>query len=370
MPNNDYYVRTEAKDREAFFSVRCRMIFGDTLPCDINQIKGIKFLGAGAYASVYSVKRRDARRGYIVKIKEIKNKKAGLVEYYMMQLFAKFVKYHTPHVAVPMCVNWNCKNTFMFASEYFRGGTMLKLNMSNPKRAKSLIFQVLYSLFAIQMNIPGFRHHDLHLENILIDPIRANVTYELPWSMYKSKSSNGAFMYDLGLANLPGHGGRYTNPLYTPSLKKDWGVYPTSDIKYDHHFFLNCIYSKPNMGKGVKAFVERHLPPAYRGPQSAKIKNFRLQPGKHPAVSDLATILQDPFFDELKVQVDRARYSPKPDTRSKTGFNTMNHLSNIFAGKLPKKLNPLEKRTLGRLIMWGRFGSNTPFDKAVRKLAK
>jgi len=357
---------TEAKDRSAFFNVRCKEIFGVNFDCNIERVAGLKHLGSGAYANVYVVSRNIKGRKYIIKIKDIENFKAGLVEYYLMQLFAKFVKRHTPHVAVPMCINYKCSKRCIFASEYFSQGTLSSMKLTDTT-ARQIIFQILFTLYTIQNNLPKFRHHDLHLDNILMDPIRQGVTYKLPWGVYRTTNACGPFLYDLGLANLPGHAGRYTNPLYDANLKRDWGIYPDSDVKYDHHLFFNGMYMKSDTPKSAKAFIARHIPSEYLGPNSVRVSNFRLRPGKHPKVSSLGKILKDPYFTVLKTSMNKSRYSCKTNSRKR--FSTQNGVSNIFAGKLPKTLSAYEKQTMSRLIKWGRFTSNTPFNKGVRRLS-
>ncbi len=357
---------TEAKDRSAFFNVKCKEIFGTEFDCDLKKVVGLKHLGSGAYADVYTVTRVIKGTRYIIKIKDIDNFKAGVVEYYLMQLFAKFVKRHTPHVAVPLCINYNCSKRCIFASEYFRRGTLSKTKLTDTL-GRQIIFQILYTLYTLQQNLPKFRHHDLHLDNILMDGIRSGVTYQLPWGVYRTTNTNGPFLYDLGLANLPGHAGRYTNPLYDASLKRDWGVYADSDVKYDHHLFLNALYSRNGIPKPMKAFIARHIPSGYLGHTTKHVKNFRLQPGRHPAVSTIDKILKDPYFTVLKTSASSARYAFKP--AGKRVFQTQNGVSNIFAGKMPKTLSASEKQTISHLIKWGRFTSNTPFNKGVRRLA-
>ena len=67
-----------------------------------------------------------------------------------------------------------CDNLMFMYTEYANNGTLksfLKNNNKNllPIHFRTVITQILHSLYKIQNKYPTFRHHDLHCENILIN---------------------------------------------------------------------------------------------------------------------------------------------------------------------------------------------------------
>ena len=328
-------------------------VFGSSKHCDISTVRGAKKIGEGAYGSVYVVK----RKGSHVKIKVIDNYRAGLVEFYLMELLAKMV-FRSGHIALPYFMNYSCKGKMIFSSEYFDQGELSKKRLT-PSSARGVMFQILFTLRTIQQTVPSFRHNDLHLGNIMMDDTkgRAAETYSLPWGTFKPPGGSMPFIYDLGLSNAVGYKGRYTNPLFTPGLKRDWGIYPTSDPKYDHHFFLNSMYHTAGLPKDAKAFIERHIPSLYREPGSVKVNNFRLRPGKHPGVSSIDTILRDPYWNPIKI-------GAKPNQVTFDGKGVKGQLahatSDIYAGIYPRDKITMRNKNLIKPMIQGGFFKNHP----------
>jgi hypothetical protein len=55
--------------------------------------------------------------------------------------------------------------TFM---EYVDRGTLKDFVVENPRYSKPLIFQVIYAMALVLEKVPGFRHNDFHMDNLLL----------------------------------------------------------------------------------------------------------------------------------------------------------------------------------------------------------
>jgi predicted unusual protein kinase regulating ubiquinone biosynthesis (AarF/ABC1/UbiB family) len=90
--------------------------------------------------------------------------------------------------------------------------------------------QVIYNLYRIQKKYPGFRHHDLHLGNILVRPVPVK-----DMKIMGSTISNAGFeavIIDFGFSVFP----RIKNPLINANNYKNIGISRKSDKHYDLHF--------------------------------------------------------------------------------------------------------------------------------------
>jgi hypothetical protein len=107
---------------------------------------------------------------------------------------------------------------------------------------RSVIFKILYTIQALQLKFPYFRHNDLHLENILMVPADTIMpeVYHLPeCSMILPVSSHIPCMSDFGWASLT----RITHAELKsnlPGLHGFLGVKPLNARDYygDMYFFL------------------------------------------------------------------------------------------------------------------------------------
>lgn len=120
---------------------------------------------------------------------------------------------------------------------------------------KHVTKQVIKTLLTIQKKYPSFRHNDLSFHNVFINP------------------EGKAFIGDFGLANIDKKGLR--NPRIQ-SFKKNYGIYPNSDPRFDIHFFLNSLFvDGPNE---LKSIITKLLPKEYLGNTTSKIIQGRLRP--------------------------------------------------------------------------------------------
>ena len=193
----------------------------------------------------------------------------------------------------------------------FIGGEDLKNKLAklNREQCISLLVQTIYSLYKIHHEFPSFRHHDLHLGNIMIKEVpKGSIHCEIP-STYtppnnslfnKRKGDKVDFKFDnagievvlidFGLSHIPKV---ISNPTVLlpeqntqdKGLMKGHGIFNGSDQCYDVHFFLNSLYLssynlKARAGPGMIAeFVKNKLglDSKFFGVNTDAIRNYRLR---------------------------------------------------------------------------------------------
>ena len=126
--------------------------------------------------------------------------------------------------------------------EYIRGG--------QRKDLRVMAHRVVSNLEKIHKKMSTFRHHDLHLENVMV----------LPGGKVK--------IIDFGLSTMRG----IKNPTIE-GFKNDYGISSDSFFMYDAHLFLNSLYAE-----GVlKKVIESLLPKEYLVMTSECVRNYRLR---------------------------------------------------------------------------------------------
>lgn len=193
-----------------------------------------KMIGQGEYGKVYKAKNKNGR------IVVIKNSDKNLqTERNIAKKLAGFnvpVVYGYRELLISEFING------MTLKEYIRGG--------QRKDLRAMAHRVVSNLEKIHKKMSTFRHHDLHLDNIMV----------LPGAKVK--------IMDFGLSTMRG----IKNPNIK-DFKKDYGIFPESFFMYDAHLFLNSLYSEGIM----KEAIESLLPKEYLGETSECVKNYRLR---------------------------------------------------------------------------------------------
>jgi serine/threonine protein kinase len=278
--------------------------------------KGAVKIGEGQYGKVYRGCVDDGCEKYIV-YKEIRT--PSLSENTNNLPLAGFKRaldemnppkdgiYHREKVGrlrVPkMYLYKTCDNKDILYSEYVKGKELVEWIWNKPTLSaiKSVMAQVIYNLYRIQKKYPGFRHHDLHLGNILVRPVPVK-----DMKIMGSKISNAGFeavIIDFGFAVFP----RIKNPLINANNYKNIGISRKSDKHYDLHFFLNSVHEmvrqpRTRTERVVKTFIENLLPPKYLVSRSNVVKNYRLRGNKTVDIS-FEEVLSKPFFTGEKKTV-------------------------------------------------------------------
>jgi serine/threonine protein kinase len=193
-----------------------------------------------------------------------------------------------------------CDNKDILYSEYINGHELADWLWNQPTlfAVRSVMLQVIYNLYRIQKKYPGFRHHDLHLRNILVRPVpMKELKIGLDDKTYTvSNAGFEAVMIDFGFSVFP----RIKNPLINANNYKNIGISRKSDKHYDLHYFLNSVHdivSQPRTRteRVVKTFIENLLPANYLVRGSNAVKNFRLR-GNKSVNTSFEEVLSKPFF--------------------------------------------------------------------------
>lgn len=264
-------------------------------------VQGLAKIGKGVEGYTY-VGCIDTKCQYILAIKVAKS---GLAHEFKVLTKLQGL---TPHVPVPY-MTVKCREREMLYEQYVNGGDFGSFLRAYPKllrpiHIKTVVFQVLWSLYNIKQNIPSFRHNDLHLGNVLLNFNEKN-TGGMKYGTKKTKfivPNNGisAMIGDLGYASMQG----FPNPKLNIGLCKfSHGICVDNHSMYDVHFFLTSLYYELTHGanKSIASeairFIESVFPPNYLTGESNKVKESRLRYNvNHKGIKTLEEILASPYF--------------------------------------------------------------------------
>ena len=151
-----------------------------------------------------------------------------------------------------------------------------------------IISDILGALSKIQNNEPDFRHNDLHMQNVFVAD-RGFLIGDFGWARLKKSGTNPAV--------------NTANGTKTASF---WGVGPKTDVRYDHHLFLNELltwamkHSPADHPKAIE-FLKKAIPEGYRGAKDTHISEWRLKyEDPCPGLPSLAQIMSYPFLSGKK----------------------------------------------------------------------
>lgn len=271
-----------------------------------NRLKGKKQLGQGAYGRVYRAAiNRNGKR--FVAYKEINTAKntLGMAEF-EFKVAQKLRAFKVPQMYLyKKCAN---KDLNILYLEYFNGKELNDWWGSNTslKAAKSVLLQVVHTLYMISKKIPGFRHHDLHGGNVIVNQVpEKNFTVNMLGKSYTI--SNGgveAVMIDFGLSYMPG----MTNYSINKGQHADVGIARESHHLYDLHFFLSAVYALVERRKtptdvAVYNFITELIPNGDYFTERSRVTNeHRLRLGMNKThnlnLPTFGKFLTHPFFSK------------------------------------------------------------------------
>ena len=245
----------------------------------------LTFVGSGKYSDVFKV--RDGRRSVIMKLsyyrddtlcRFVKAAKQGDLQSAArakntdsISVSANFarasndlvVRGVSPHFVVVYC-DMDCKN---FAArlkellpERFRAMSAVQMKYNNmcfmevfgsnltawltrgrysETALRGVLFQVLYTLAALQKVLPGFRHNDLSSNNVLVKTLPRAVTYGYSFEgrSYVVRSRLLVGLSDYDFTHVPGHPSLQNERVLNGRYKVDGSRNPS----YDPHFFLKSV---------------------------------------------------------------------------------------------------------------------------------
>ena len=319
-----------------------------------NSFKKYNEVGAGEYGKVYKACINDKCLNKIAVKNSTENMSA---EFLISKRLEK--------LGVPVMYGYEkCSNRDFLFSEFINGVT-LRSFLSKKKQKitneelKSIIIQVLHILFTIHEKYPTFRHHDLHLDNIMIMRKRNDTKKELKIGSKSIEFNDVKIelkLMDFGLATMRGT----INPIVQRSLvfKKDYGIFTESNPAYDMHLFMNSLYTLTNLDTKSKKFIESIFKPGYLKKTSGVVNEFRLRSDVKHELPTYKEVFNHSYFSKPKNSVKAiinklpapVKIPPKKnkspaknkENAKQKAINVLKKMAN--AKKAPKK--PLKKPSL------------------------
>lgn len=117
----------------------------------------------------------------------------------------------------------------------------------DERTLRMLMFQVLYTIAAMQRSLPGWRHNDLSTNNVLVKKTRKSTSssYHVDGVTFYTDTPTFVALNDYDFVHVPGHP-RMQNQRVTGGKYR---VNAEPNASYDVHFFLKsvlrCIAKKP-----------------------------------------------------------------------------------------------------------------------------
>ena len=202
------------------------------------------------------------------------------------------------------------------------------------KNLDILIFQVMFTLNAIQTVYPAWRHNDLRTDNVFVDKVeKKDYYYQIDGKYYKIYTNMFAKISDFGHSNLPGIiDNNLTQPekeiVVDKKTKKEkevylwnpesYGMRPTGNRYYDMHTFLNSVNvtfidddADWIIDENMEALLEEFVPLEYR--TTFKVTKTAVRRNKNNKnVSSQDTIIPDlelftpnqtmKYFEHFRIQ--------------------------------------------------------------------
>jgi hypothetical protein len=202
-------------------------------------------------------------------------------------------------------------NFKQWINDHFKSPNLSKISKVR-KEFKSILVQIIGTLSKIRTVHSNFRHHNLHLENILLTGTNSSrclilKEYSIPTygkiKKFAMPENIIAMLSDFSMASFNDCRNTVFKTLYPKLIK--------TTPYYDIFTLFNSLYQE-NLGGEYKNFLERYLPPKFRIPRGYPtngilgIEDNRLTlPSEYyPELqvfiqTDINYILDDQFFDEL-----------------------------------------------------------------------
>ena len=124
--------------------------------------------------------------------------------------------------------------------EYLEGPDFNKWMKTSPSvdKVRSVLTQVAVNLMKIRSKIRGFRHHDLHSGNVIVQNVpRADITWTVGGKTYKRSNEGVSVTFiDFGMSTMPD----IPNPWINNGGFQNYGINKKrSHYMFDIHLFMN-----------------------------------------------------------------------------------------------------------------------------------
>lgn len=308
-------------------------------------------IGAGEYGKVYKACINDKCLNKIA----VKNSTDNMsAEYLITKKLEK--------LGVPQVYGYDsCGNREFLFSEFIHGVTLKSFlrtkKRGDPAEMKSIIAQTLFILYTIHKKYPTFRHHDVHLDNVMLMKKRIGSVKEIRVgndTIVFDDAKLEVKLMDFGLATVNG----VINPIVkrSESFKKEYGIFPGSHDMYDVHLFLSSLYASNAPDVRMRRFIEGVFTPAYLAKTSEVVNNFRLRPDVTHALPSFEDLFADPYFSSTAKKayvntipapvkkVAPLQKKKSPVNQNKAKQKAVNVLKKIAAAKKAPTKAPTKKK--------------------------
>jgi len=322
-----------------------------------NSFKKYNEVGAGEYGKVYKACINDKCLNKIA----VKNSSENMSAEFLIS--RKLEK-----LGVPVVYGYEkCSNRDLLFSEFINGVTLKSFLEKRKQKVKgdelkSIIIQVLYILYTIHKEHPSFRHHDLHLDNIMIMRKRNDTKKEIEVGDKTIAFDDAKLevkIMDFGLATMRGT----INPIIRKSstFKNNYGIFPESDVLYDVHLFMSSLY----VSKGAteaKKYIESFFKSKYLEKTSSVVNEFRLRSDVKHDLPTYEEIFKHSYFSKpensvkvfinklpapVKMPLKKIKSPVNQENAKQKAMNILKKMANAKKApiKAPKKA-PIKKPTL------------------------
>ena len=168
---------------------------------------------------------------------------------------------------------------------------------------RGVVFQVLYTVAAVQKLLPGWRHNDLSTNNVLVKKLRERLpaTYSIDGTTWHVTTPVLVAINDYDFVHVPDHPTLENQRVTSGRYKVDGKL----NKSYDTHFFLK------NVLRCVAKKAVKEFPDTTKFLKSLGLVSPDRQNQEIPTLAPLS-VLRNPYFDPLRAQ-DPSSKNPSKD---------------------------------------------------------
>lgn len=252
--------------------------------------------------------------------------------------------------------------------EYLDGPDFNKWMKTSPSvdKVRSVLTQVAVNLMKIRSKIRGFRHHDLHSGNVIVQNVpRADITWTVDGKTYKRSNEGVSVTFiDFGMSTMPD----IPNPWINNGGFKNYGINKKrSHYMFDIHLFMNKAvytqikYSNKNTKKyrEVTRFIEDVFPKSYIVKNSNNVSSYGIKLGRtHDKLPKFENILSHSFLTGVPNMNTVKSFNQKM-TSKLPKIITKNYVAKKLGAK-PKNTIKLPRSSSARVQNVGKKASTKP----------
>jgi hypothetical protein len=233
-----------------------------------------------------------------------------------------------------------------------RGFLNKNMYKMSDRDLRIFIFQFMTGLVTLQYHIPGFKHNDIHSENILVGNYNLKEKKSVGTNKYIKYVLFGqdfyvplreycVKIYDFDTMN----GRDFKNSKLLDSIYKQVGVTSKPNPVFDYHLGMNSLFNVNdfNTSKHTETlnFFSAQIPEKYRGGQNMYLSYARLTNYKtnynldntnlvpHEIKTPCDVLLNNSYFDDFRQKPDNCIIVDIIDTKI-PAYDKIKHLKYMF----------------------------------------